>query len=154
MSRAAKKAKSGYSASKPFRIHIENESKLMPVFTVYPKEYRAALDRFPDIARIVDTTWGIDGDVFDTAIKAHDNVDKVKKFSHSKDTIELDHIESLSTRNPLGVKGLGEGGAIGPPAAIANAVEDALKAFGVVVRRGPLTSNRVLQLVQDARKTS
>jgi carbon-monoxide dehydrogenase large subunit len=62
--------------------------------------------------------------------------------------IELDHIESLSTRNPLGVKGLGEGGAIGPPAAIANAVEDALKPFDVVVRRGPLTPARVLQLIQ------
>jgi carbon-monoxide dehydrogenase large subunit len=64
--------------------------------------------------------------------------------------IELDHIESLSTRNPLGVKGLGEGGAIGPPAAIANAVEDALKPFGAVIRRGPLTAPRVLQLLQDA----
>lgn len=63
--------------------------------------------------------------------------------------IELDHIESLSTRNPLGVKGLGEGGAIGPPAAIANAVEDALKPFGAVIRRGPLTAPRVLQLLHD-----
>ncbi len=61
--------------------------------------------------------------------------------------IELDHIESLSTRNPLGVKGLGEGGAIGPPAAIANAVEDALKPFGVVVRRGPLSPSRVRELI-------
>jgi carbon-monoxide dehydrogenase large subunit len=68
--------------------------------------------------------------------------------------IELDHIESLSTRNPLGVKGLGEGGAIGPPAAIANAVEDALKPFGAVVRRGPLTGPRVLQLIQDAGRSN
>jgi carbon-monoxide dehydrogenase large subunit len=68
--------------------------------------------------------------------------------------IELDHIESLSTRNPLGVKGLGEGGAIGPPAAIANAVEDALKAFGVVVRRGPLTAPRVRELLRTAKQSS
>jgi carbon-monoxide dehydrogenase large subunit len=68
-------------------------------------------------------------------------------------TIELDHIESLSTRNPLGVKGLGEGGAIGPPAAIANAVEDALKPFGAVVRRGPLTGPRVFQLIDDAARS-
>jgi carbon-monoxide dehydrogenase large subunit len=61
--------------------------------------------------------------------------------------IELDHIESLSTRNPLGVKGLGEGGAIGPPAAIANAVEDALQSYGVVVRRGPLSAARVRALI-------
>jgi carbon-monoxide dehydrogenase large subunit len=63
-------------------------------------------------------------------------------------SIELDHIESLSTRNPLGVKGLGEGGAIGPPAAVANAVEDALREFDAVVKRGPLTAPRVLALMQ------
>ena len=59
----------------------------------------------------------------------------------------LAHIESPSTRNALGVKGLGEGGAIGPPAAIANAVEDALSAFDVIVRRGPLSPSRVHELV-------
>jgi carbon-monoxide dehydrogenase large subunit len=64
--------------------------------------------------------------------------------------IELDHIESLSTRNPLGVKGLGEGGAIGPPAAIANAVEDALRDHGIVVRRGPLSAARVHKLIIDS----
>jgi carbon-monoxide dehydrogenase large subunit len=64
--------------------------------------------------------------------------------------IELDHIESLSTRNPLGVKGLGEGGAIGPPAAIANAVEDALKGLGVRVHRGPLSPARVRELIRTA----
>lgn len=61
----------------------------------------------------------------------------------------LDHIESPSTRNELGVKGLGEGGAIGPPAAIANAVEDALKDLGIVVRRGPLSPARVRDLITD-----
>lgn len=65
--------------------------------------------------------------------------------------IELDHIESLSTRNPLGVKGLGEGGAIGPPAAVANAVEDALRPFGAVVRRGPLSPERVRALIAGSR---
>jgi carbon-monoxide dehydrogenase large subunit len=61
--------------------------------------------------------------------------------------LELDHIESLSTRNPLGVKGLGEGGAIAPPAAVANAVEDALRPFGVIVRRGPLSPARVREMI-------
>ncbi len=59
----------------------------------------------------------------------------------------LDHIENLSPRNPLGVKGLGEGGAIAPPAAIANAVEDALKPFGAQVDRGPLTPARIRALL-------
>jgi aerobic carbon-monoxide dehydrogenase large subunit len=66
--------------------------------------------------------------------------------------IEIDHIENLSTRNPLGVKGLGEGGAIGPPSAIANAVEDALRNLGVVVRTGPLSPSRVRALIVQAKQ--
>ena len=62
----------------------------------------------------------------------------------------LAHIENLSTRNPLGVKGLGEGGAIAPPAAIANAVEDALKPLGVIVHRAPLSPARVRALIARA----
>jgi len=58
-----------------------------------------------------------------------------------------EHLESPSLRNPLGVKGLGEGGTIGAPAAIANAVEDAMKPYGAVVRRGPLTPERVRALI-------
>src|SRR6202011_2940601 len=48
-------------------------------------------------------------------------------------TIVIEHLESPSPRNPLGVKGLGEGGAIPGPAVLANAIEDALTPFGVVI---------------------
>ncbi len=65
--------------------------------------------------------------------------------------IALAHRESPTPRNPLGVKGLGEGGAIGPPAAIANAVEDALRPFGVVVSAVPLTPEAVLALLAAGR---
>ena len=61
--------------------------------------------------------------------------------------IELIHLEYPSPRNPLGIKGVGEGGAIAPPAAIANAVEDALGPFGVCVRETPLSPERVRRLV-------
>ncbi len=64
-----------------------------------------------------------------------------------------DHLNALSPRNPLGIKGIGEGGAIGPPAAIANAVEDALSPFGVVVTDLPLSPERVLALLRQARPT-
>lgn len=57
---------------------------------------------------------------------------------------ELFHIESPSPLNPLGVKGAGEGGTIPVPAAIANAVEDALRPFGGRVTELPLTPDRVL----------
>ena len=68
--------------------------------------------------------------------------------------VELEHIESPSPRNSLGVKGLGEGGAIGPPAAIANAVEDALRAYDVMVRRGPLAPPCVRELIAAAKRGS
>ena len=67
-----KQAARPISKSASFRVHIENETKLMPVFTVYPKQYEAALRRHPDIAGVIKTTWGIDGDVFDAAIKDAD----------------------------------------------------------------------------------
>ena len=62
--------------------------------------------------------------------------------------LDQDHVNALSPRNPLGIKGVGEGGAIGPPAAIANAVEDALSPFGVVVIELPLSPERVLALIR------
>jgi carbon-monoxide dehydrogenase large subunit len=61
--------------------------------------------------------------------------------------ITLAHMETPSPLNPLGVKGVGEGGAIPVPAAIANAVEDALAPLGTVVRRTPLSPAYVRSLL-------
>jgi aerobic carbon-monoxide dehydrogenase large subunit len=61
--------------------------------------------------------------------------------------IALAHAETPSPLNPLGVKGVGEGGAIPGPAAIANAVEDALAPRGQVVRRTPLSPAYVRSLL-------
>ena len=61
--------------------------------------------------------------------------------------IHVTHVDVPSPSNPLGLKGVGEGGAIGPPAAVANAVEAALIDLGVVVRECPLTPARVLELL-------
>ena len=63
----------------------------------------------------------------------------------------LAHVDVPSPLNALGVKGLGEGGAIGPPAAVANAVEDALSELGVVVRTCPLSPSRVRELIRTAK---
>jgi aerobic carbon-monoxide dehydrogenase large subunit len=61
--------------------------------------------------------------------------------------IETVHLEYPSPRNPLGIKGLGEGGAISPPAAIANAIDDALAPFDIRVRETPVGPARVLALL-------
>ena len=50
--------------------------------------------------------------------------------------------------NPLGVKGVGESGAIPGAAAIANAVEDAVADRGVVVREVPVTSARLFAMLR------
>ena len=65
--------------------------------------------------------------------------------------IETVHLEFPSPRNPLGVKGLGEGGAISPPAAIANAIEDALAPFGVRITQTPVTPARIRALLAATR---
>jgi aerobic carbon-monoxide dehydrogenase large subunit len=65
--------------------------------------------------------------------------------------IDTVHLEYPSPRNPLGMKGLGEGGAISPPAAIANAIEDALAPLGVRITETPASPARVLHLIETAR---
>lgn len=67
--------------------------------------------------------------------------------------LDMDEIFTPSPMNDLGVKGLGEGGAIAPQAVLAGAVEDALRPFGVVVRRGPLSPSRVRELIRTAHRS-
>ena len=60
--------------------------------------------------------------------------------------IEYGHIETPS-QGPGGFKGVGEGGAIGAPPAVVNAVADALSPFGVSLTRLPLTPSRIVALL-------
>jgi aerobic carbon-monoxide dehydrogenase large subunit len=57
--------------------------------------------------------------------------------------IELHHLETPAASSVTGAKGLGEGGAIGAPAAILNAVNDALSPFGVSIDEMPATPQRI-----------
>ena len=60
--------------------------------------------------------------------------------------IEYGHVETPS-QGPGGFKGVGEGGAIGAPPAVVNAVADALSPFGVSLTRLPLTPSRIVALL-------
>ncbi len=64
--------------------------------------------------------------------------------------IEYGHIETPSP-GPGGYKGVGEGGAIGAPPAVVNAVADALAPFGVTVTRLPLSPSTIVGLLQGTR---
>jgi carbon-monoxide dehydrogenase large subunit len=61
--------------------------------------------------------------------------------------LQIFHLSTPSPLNPLGVKGAGEAGTLPVPAAIANAVEDALRPLGARVNRMPLNPSRIRHLI-------
>jgi carbon-monoxide dehydrogenase large subunit len=63
----------------------------------------------------------------------------------------LDHMETPSPYTMFGIKGIGEGGAIAPPAAIANAVNDALRPLGVELLQSPMSPRRIIEAILKAR---
>lgn len=68
--------------------------------------------------------------------------------------IELHHIETPSTQSVTKAKGLGEGGCIGAPAAIVNAINDALTPFSVAIDEIPATPQRVRAALRTAEKAA
>ena len=65
---------------------------------------------------------------------------------------ELDRTETASPTNPLGVKGVGETGAIASPVTVMNAVVDALSGDGITDISMPATPERVWNALQEVRK--
>ena len=65
-------------------------------------------------------------------------------------TCDIDHVETPTPLNPLGVKGAGEGGTIPAPAAIIAAIENALSPFGVHFTDMPLTPDRIVAALHAA----
>jgi carbon-monoxide dehydrogenase large subunit len=66
--------------------------------------------------------------------------------------VEVHHLERPSPSTLGGFKGVGEGGTIGAPAAIANAVAAALAPLGVAVSELPVTPERLFRLIRAARE--
>jgi len=62
--------------------------------------------------------------------------------------IEIDHLQTVSDATITGAKGLGEGGTIGAPAAVINAISDALRPIGVEVNEMPATPPRIRELIR------
>ena len=65
--------------------------------------------------------------------------------------IAVGHMETRSPLNALGVKGVGEAGAIPVPALVAEAIDDALAPLGVRIREMPLSPSRLRELISAAR---
>jgi len=66
--------------------------------------------------------------------------------------IKIGHLHTPTPHTEYGMKGMGEGGAVAPPAAIANAVRDALAELGAEVNETPITPRRVLAAIRRARE--
>lgn len=64
--------------------------------------------------------------------------------------LKIDHMETPSPNSKFGQKGIGEGGAIAPPAAIVNAINDALAPLGAELTSIPATPERVLRALRAA----
>ena len=67
--------------------------------------------------------------------------------------LEYGHVVTPAL-TPGGHKGLGEGGAIAAPAALMNAVRDALAPLGVSITDQPLSPDRILDLIEQAGQTA
>jgi len=66
--------------------------------------------------------------------------------------IEIHHLETISDATITGAKGLGEGGTIGAPAAVINAICDALRPLGVAVNEMPASPSRLRELIRAEEK--
>jgi len=70
--------------------------------------------------------------------------------AHELPAIKIGHLHTPASATEYGMKGMGEGGAVAPPAAIANAVRDAIAGIGAEVNETPLTAARVLAAIKRA----
>jgi carbon-monoxide dehydrogenase large subunit len=65
--------------------------------------------------------------------------------------MQVMHLERVSPTTLGGFRGMGEGGTIGAPAALANALADALAPLGIDINELPMTPERLFRLVEAAR---
>jgi carbon-monoxide dehydrogenase large subunit len=76
-------------------------------------------------------------------------MDYLLPTAHDVPVIEYAHVETAPGPGPCGYKGVGEGGAIGSPPAVVNAVADALAPFAVTITRLPLTPASIVGLIEQ-----
>jgi len=96
-------------------------------------------------ALLEEVVYGADGNV-QTATLA----DYMPPTARDIPPLELHHLETPTDASITGAKGLGEGGAIGAPAAVLNAVNDALSPFDVSIDEAPATPQRIRAALRSA----
>ena len=77
--------------------------------------------------------------------------DYLLPLSTDSPNIDIVHTETPSPLNPLGLKGAGEAGTIPAIATLLSAVENALEPFGVTICEAPITPQRIVALLAEAK---
>jgi carbon-monoxide dehydrogenase large subunit len=142
------------------------------VVEVDPNTYQVRVERFivaEDCGRIVNpmivdgqvhggVAQGIGAALFEEVVFNEDGqpltaslVDYLIPTATEIPDIEVVHIEADSVTTLGGYRGMGEGGTIGAPAAIANAVSDALSPLGIEITELPASPERLFRLIEAAR---
>jgi hypothetical protein len=68
--------------------------------------------------------------------------------------VKIGHLHNPAASAEYGMKGMGEGGAVAPPAAIANAIRDALASIGAEVNETLLTCEQVFAAIRWCRRSA
>ena len=105
---------------------------------------------------------GIGGTLFEEFVYDEDGqplsttlLDYLLPLAEDMPHIDTGHLESPTYLNPYGMKGAGEGGAVGAPGALVNAIADALAPFGVqLTSDGPYSPGRIHELLRSAAPTA
>jgi carbon-monoxide dehydrogenase large subunit len=137
-----------------------------------PETFEIAVDRFvvaEDCGRLVNplivngqvhggVAQGIGAALYEEVIHDHQGqlntaslVDYLVPTACEIPPMQVVHLESESPTTLGGFRGMGEGGTIGSPAAIANAVSDALAPLGIGINELPVTPERLFRLIGVAR---
>jgi carbon-monoxide dehydrogenase large subunit len=96
-------------------------------------------------ALLEEVVYGPDGQLLTASL-----MDYLVPTAAEMPPIEVQHLDHASPTTLGGFKGVGEGGTIGAPAAIANAVADALAPWGVRISELPVSGERLFRLLAGA----
>jgi carbon-monoxide dehydrogenase large subunit len=105
---------------------------------------RGALAQGVGAALLEEVVYDSDGQLLTASM-----VDYLLPSAPEVPEVEMVHLHTEAPNTLGGFRGMGEGGTIGSPAAIANAVADALSPLGIEISELPVTPERIFQLIQS-----
>lgn len=110
---------------------------------------RGALAQGVGAALLEEVVYDADGQLLTASL-----VDYLLPSAPEVPELEMVHLNTEAPNTLGGFRGMGEGGTIGSPAAIANAVADALSPLGIDISELPITPERLFQLIHRSRLES